>query len=390
MPVLKETAVLPSVERLLLGPGPSAVSARVMRALATPVLGHLDPQLLDTMDRLRGQMARVFKAPAGSLALAVSGTGTAAMETVVANLVAPGTRVVSVVNGYFGERLAQIAERQGGTVARVTGEWGRAIDPASVTAALAAQPPRVVTIVHAETSTGVLNPVAEIARAARAVDALLVVDTVTSLGGMPVDVGAWDADACYSAGQKCLGAPSGLAPVVFGPRALERRVPCRSFYLDLDLLEQFWIGRKYHHTIAATMVYALTEALAEVEEEGLDARWARHRRHHAALTAGLEALGLPLVVPAADRLWTLHTPRVPDGVDEAAVRRDLREQYSIEIGAGLGPLAGRVWRIGLMGASSTPGAVVQVLAAFEALLTRAGHAVQSGAGVGAALAALRS
>jgi alanine-glyoxylate transaminase/serine-glyoxylate transaminase/serine-pyruvate transaminase len=390
MPLQNEITGVPSVERLLLGPGPSAVSARVMRALATPVLGHLDPQLLDTMDRLRGQIERIFKAPPGSVALAVSGTGTAALETVIANLVAPGASVVSVVNGYFGDRLAQIAERYGATVARVTGEWGRAIDPAAVHAAIAAEQPRIVTVVHAETSTGVLNPVPEIGAAAREVDALLVVDTVTSLGGMPVDVSAWDADACYSAGQKCLGAPSGLAPVVFGPRALARRVPCRSFYLDLDLLQQYWAGRKYHHTIAATLVYALAEALAEVEEEGLEARWERHRRHHLALTAGLEALGLPLVVPTSDRLWTLHTPRVPDGVDEAAVRRDLREQYSIEIGAGLGPLAGRVWRIGLMGSRSTPAAIVQGLAAFEALLTKAGRQIPAGAGVGAAIAALRS
>ena len=381
---------IPAIERLLLGPGPSAVSTRVMRAMATPVLGHLDPQLLETMDRLRGQIARVFRAPAGSLALAVSGTGTAAMETAVANLVAPSSRVVSVVNGYFGERLAAMAERHGATVARVSAEWGQAIDPSAVAAAIERERPAVVTVVHAETSTGVRNPVADVAAAARAADALIVVDTVTSLGGMPVDVGAWGADACYSAGQKCLGAPSGLSPIVFTPRALERRVPCRCFYLDLDLLEQYWIGRKYHHTIAATLVYALTEALAEVEDEGLEGRWARHARHHAALTAGLEALGLPLVVPPADRLWTLHTPRVPEGVDEAAVRRVLREQHSIEIGAGLGPLAGRVWRIGLMGASSTPGAIVQLLGALETVLAGMGHAVRPGAGPGAALETLRA
>ncbi len=380
---------VPAVERLLLGPGPSAVSARVMRAMSTPVLGHLDPQLLDTMDRLRGQITRVFKAPAGSLALAVSGTGTAAMETAIANLVAPSARVVSVVNGYFGERLAGMAERYGGTVTRVSADWGQAIDPAAVADAIARERPTLVTVVHAETSTGVRNPVPEVAAFARAADALVIVDTVTSLGGMPVDVGGWGADVCYSAGQKCLGAPSGLSPIVFGPRALERRIPCRCFYLDLELLEQYRVGRKYHHTIAATLVYALSEALAEVEDEGLEARWARHARHHAALTAGLDALGLPLVVLPADRLWTLHTPRVPDGVDEAAVRRDLRERYSIEIGAGLGPLAGRVWRIGLMGASSTPGAVMQLLGALEALLADAGVRVPSGAGVGAALERLR-
>jgi len=381
---------IPSVERLLLGPGPSMVSARVMRALATPVLGHLDPQLLETMDRLRGQLARVFQAPPGSLALAVSGTGTAAMETAVANLVTSGTRAVAVVNGYFGDRLAQMLERYGAEVSRVNGEWGRAIDPDAVAAAIEAHAPALVTVVHAETSTGVLNPVRAIASAAHARDALVIADTVTSLGGLPVDVAGWDLDACYSGSQKCLGAPSGLAPIVFAPRALERRVACRSFYLDLSLLEAYWVGRKYHHTIAATLVYALAEALAEVEEEGLEPRWARHARHHAALTAGLEALGLPLVPPAGERLWTLHTPRVPDGINEAAIRNDLRERHSIEIGAGLGPLAGKVWRIGLMGASSTEGTVVQLLGALEDVLRRAGHAVASGAGTGAALDALGS
>jgi alanine-glyoxylate transaminase/serine-glyoxylate transaminase/serine-pyruvate transaminase len=379
----------PPVERLLLGPGPSAVSMRVMRAMATPVLGHLDPQLLATMDRLRAQIHRVFRAPEGSLALAISGTGTAAMETVVANLVAPGTRALAVVNGYFGDRLASMLERYGATVTRVAAEWGRAVDAARVEAAIDSESPSVVTVVHAETSTGVANPVREIAAAARARGALVVADAVTSLGGMPVDVSAWGIDACYSAGQKCLGAPSGLAPVVFTPRALERRVACRSFYFDLGLLQSYWVERKYHHTIAATLVYALAEALDEVEEEGLEARWARHARHHRALTAGLEALGLPLVPPPAERLWTLHTPRVPEGVDEAAIRRDLRERFSIEIGAGLGPLAGRVWRIGLMGASSTEGSIVQLLSALDTLLRAAGWArAASGSGVGAALDAL--
>jgi alanine-glyoxylate transaminase/serine-glyoxylate transaminase/serine-pyruvate transaminase len=359
---------------------------RVMRSMATPVLGHLDPQLLATMDRLRQQIHRTFRAPEGSLALAVSGTGTAAMEAAVANLVEAGTPAVAVVNGYFGDRLAAVLERYGATVTRVTGEWGRAIAVDAVADAIDAHRPAIVAVVHAETSTGVRNPVPEICQAARARDALVIADTVTSLGGMPVDVAGWGVDVCYSGGQKCLGAPSGLAPLVFAPRALQRRVPCRSFYLDLGMLEAYWVERKYHHTIAATLVYALTEALAEVEEEGLERRWARHERHHAALTAGLDALGLPLVPPADDRLWTLHTPRVPAGVDEAAVRRDLRERYSIEIGAGLGPLAGRVWRIGLMGASSTPGAIVQLLSALEQVLRTSGHATPAaGVGVGAAL-----
>ena len=285
-----------------------------MRAMAAPVLGHLDPALLDLMDDIRASLGRVFRAPEGSLALAVSGTGTSGMEAAVANLVAPGTRVVSVVNGYFGARLADMAARYGGDVRRVEGEWGRAIDPGAVRRALEEGGADVVAAVHAETSTGVREPGARrLPRQRRAHDALVLVDAVTSLGGMPLDVSAWDVDACYSGSQKCLGAPSGLAPIVFTPRALARRVPCRSFYLDLALLQDYWVGRKYHHTIAATLVYALREALLVVEEEGLEARWARHERHHRVLTSGLEAMGLPLYPPAGERLWTLHTVRVPDG-----------------------------------------------------------------------------
>jgi alanine-glyoxylate transaminase/serine-glyoxylate transaminase/serine-pyruvate transaminase len=361
---------IPAIPRILLGPGPSLVSARVMRAMATPVLGHLDPQLLSTMDDVREALGRLFRAPEGSTALAVSGTGTAAMETCLANLVEPGTRMVVVANGAFGERLAEISHRLGAHVHKVAGEWGRAIDPAVVSKAIADQAPHVVAVVHAETSTGVVNPVEAIAAAARAKDALVLVDAVTSRGGMPVDVAAWGIDACYSGSQKCLGAPSGIAPLVFTPRAWERRVACRSFYFDLGLLDGYWRERKYHHTIAATLVYALAEALAEIEEEGLEQRWARHRRNHDAFVAALAGLGLTVLPPESDRLWTLHTVVVPPGVDEAAVRRDLREQYNIEIGAGLGPLAGRVWRIGLMGASSTPSAIATLVAAMSSLLHR--------------------
>ena len=379
---------IPSIERVLLGPGPSPVPARVMRAMTTPVLGHLDPALLDVMDRLRAALARVFRAPEGSLALAVSGTGTSGMETAVANLIAPGTRVVVVVNGYFGGRIAEMAARYGAAVHRVEGEWGRAIDPETVRRAAAAHGADVVAVVHAETSTGVRNPVPEIAAAARERDALVIVDAVTSLGGMPVDVASWGADVCYSGSQKCLGAPSGLAPIVFTPRALARRAPCRSFYLDIGLLQDYWVERKYHHTIAATLVYALCEALAIVEEEGLEARWARHERHHQVLTAGLEAMDLPLYPPTGERLWTLHTVRVPDGVDEAAVRRELREGFGIEIGAGMGPLAGKVWRVGLMGAGSVPSSILLLLGALERVLRSAGHAARAGAGTGTALQAL--
>jgi alanine-glyoxylate transaminase/serine-glyoxylate transaminase/serine-pyruvate transaminase len=359
-----------------------------MRAMAAPVLGHLDPSLLDLMDEVRAALGRLFRAPEGSLALAVSGTGTSGMEAAVANLVAPGRRVLVVVNGYFGARIAEMAARYGGSVRRVEGEWGRAIDPDAVRVALAESGAEVVAVVHAETSTGVQNPVAEIAAAARAHDALVLVDAVTSLGGMPVDVAAWGVDACYSGSQKCLGAPSGLAPLVLTPRALGRTVACRSFYLDVALLQEYWVGRKYHHTIAATLVYALREALAIVEEEGLESRWARHERHHRVFAAGLEAMGLSLYPPHGERLWTLHTVSVPAGVDEAAVRRDLREQFNIEVGAGMGPLAGKVWRVGLMGAGSAPASILVLLAALEQLLGRAGHPLQPGAATAAALQAL--
>jgi alanine-glyoxylate transaminase/serine-glyoxylate transaminase/serine-pyruvate transaminase len=223
----------------------------------------------------------------------------------------------------------------------------------------------LVTVVHAETSTGVLNPVKDIAAAAHDADALVIVDAVTSLGAMPLDVAGWELDVVYSCSQKGLGAPSGVAPLVFTPRALGRRVACRSFYLDVALLEDYWIRRKYHHTMCASLIYALREALMMVEEEGLEARWARHERHHQLLAAGLADLQLSLLPPEGERLWTLNAVRVPQGVDEAAVRKRLLQIYNMEIGAGLGPLAGQIWRIGLMGASSTPALVTLLLASLR-------------------------
>jgi alanine-glyoxylate transaminase/serine-glyoxylate transaminase/serine-pyruvate transaminase len=325
-----------------------------MRALGAPMLSHLDPQFIAIMDDVRARLARVFQAPDGAFAFAVSGTGTAGMETAVANLVAPGTRVLSVVTGYFADRLAQMCVRYGATVTRVEAPWGRAIDSDAVRHALAASAADIVTIVHAETSTGVVNPVETVAALAREHDALVVVDAVTSLGGLPLDVAAWGLDAVYSCSQKCLGAPSGVSPIVFSPRALERRVACRSFYFDLTLLEDYWLRRKYHHTMSASLIFALREALVAVDEEGLAERWARHQRHHRALAEGLPALGLSLFPPEGERSWTLNAVTVPDGVDDAAVRRHLLEKFNIEIGAGLGPLAGKIFRIGLMGASSSP------------------------------------
>src|SRR5579872_3296704 len=324
-------SLLPNSDRILLGPGPTLTEPRVMRAMASPTLSHLDPQMMKLLDDVRARLARVYRAADGSFAFAVSGTGTSGMETTVANLVREGTRATVVVSGYFGDRLAQMCERHGATVTKLNVEWGRACDPDALRRQLQSTPADVVAMVHAETSTGVLNSVRELAAIAREHGALTIVDAVTSLGGMPLDVGAWGIDACYSCTQKCLGGPSGLAPVVFGPRALQQRVPCRSFYFDLSLLEDYWLRRKYHHTMSSTLVYALDEALTIVEEEGLDARWARHERNHQAFVAALSTLGLSLLPPESDRLWTLNAVRVPEGVDESAARMYLLDEFNIEI-----------------------------------------------------------
>jgi alanine-glyoxylate transaminase/serine-glyoxylate transaminase/serine-pyruvate transaminase len=341
-----------------------------MQALSSPVLSHLDPYLLDAMDDLRALLSRIFRAPQDATALAISGTGTSAMEAAVANVTEPGRRALVVVTGYFGDRLAQMLTRYGAEVERLDVEWGRAVDPARVADALKRARFDSVAIVHAETSTGVLNPVDEVARIVADHDALLIVDAVTSLGAIPVDVSAWGRAVCYSCAQKGLGAPSGLSPIVFTAGALERRAKSRSFYFDLDLLEDYWIRRKYHHTISSSLVLALREAVTAVEEEGLDARHARHRANHEALLGGMDHFGLSLLPPAGERLWTLNAVRVPDGVDEAAVRKALLLQFNIEIGAGLGPLAGPIWRIGLMGSGSTASNVLLVTAALSQVLQR--------------------
>lgn len=360
-------------ERLLLGPGPSPVSPRVMQAMAAPVISHLDPAMMEMLDDLRRRLAWAFGAGEGGLSLAVSGTGTSGMEAAVANVTKPGARALVVVTGYFGDRLAQILERYGAAVSRVQVEWGRACDPDHVARALSGAPADIVAMVHGETSTGVVNPVDEIVAVARQHGAVSIVDAVTSLGGVPLLAGRWGADVCYSCTQKGLGAPPGLAPLMFSARALDVRTPSRSFYLDLGLLEDYWVRRKYHHTISAPLVFALHEALVAVEEEGLEARWERHRRHHLALAAGLDALGVSLLPPADERLWTLNAVRVPDGINEAAVRRRLLDEFSIEIGAGLGPLAGRIWRVGLMGSGSTMSNVLLFLTALERVLRAEGY-----------------
>jgi alanine-glyoxylate transaminase/serine-glyoxylate transaminase/serine-pyruvate transaminase len=296
------------------------------------------------------------------------------MEAAVANLAEPGRRALAIVTGYFGDRIAQMLTRYGAAVDVLTVEWGHAVDPAAVERALAQASYDLVAVVHAETSTGVRNPIDAVTRLAHARGALVIVDAVTSLGAIPLDMAAWGVDVCYSCSQKGVGAPSGLSPIAFAPSALARRVACRSFYLDLSLLSAYWIERKYHHTISAPLVYALHTALGEVEEEGLDPRWARHEAVHQRLVSGLANLGMDVLPDPADRLWNLNAVRVPAGVNEAAVRSALLTRHQIEIGAGLGPLAGRIWRVGLMGSGATPQNVDRLLDAWPDAIRAAGSA----------------
>jgi len=360
---------LPTTDRLLLGPGPSPISPVVHAALSAAPRSHLDPDLVGLLDDIRQRLSTTFRAAADARVLAVSGTGTSALEAAVANLVEPGRRALVVVNGYFGDRLAQVMARYGADVQRVEGDWGRAADPEVVGRALAAGGFDLVGLVHGETSTGVVNPAREIATLARAHDALTVLDTVTTLGAVPVEMSAWDVDVCYSCSQKGLGAPSGLSPLAFSARALGRRIRSRSFYLDWSLLESFWLERRYHHTISAPLVYALHAALGEVTSEGLEARWQRHERAHRALVDAIGRLDMSLLPPDGERLWSLNAVTVPAGVEEAGVRQRLLREHEIEIGAGLGPLAGRIWRVGLMGFGATTANVERLSAALTAVLT---------------------
>lgn len=364
-------------ERLLLGPGPSNCHPRVLRALASPLLGHMDPEFMALLDQTSAMLRALFRTK-NALTLAISATGSAGMETCLGNLLEPGDKALVCVNGVFGNRMCDIVERLGVNLVRLDAEWGTAFAEDTVCAAIARERPALVAIVHAETSTGVRQPVADIGACAREHGALFVLDTVTSLGGCPVEIDAWGVDAAYSGTQKCLSCPPGLSPVTFSERALERiRRRSRknsSWYLDLALIMNYWGGdRAYHHTAPVSMVFALREALRLIGEEGLEVRWARHERNHGALAAGLEALGLALPVVPARRLWMLNAVSVPAGVDESAVRKGLLQRYGIEIGAGLGPLAGKIWRIGLMGHSSSRANVVQLLAALRAELAAQGR-----------------
>ncbi len=376
-----------------MGPGPSGANPRVVRAMGAPLLGHLDPEFLRIMDECRAMLRLVLRTE-NQVTLATPGTGTSGMEAAVMNLVEPGDNAVVGVCGYFGERVAQMAERAGGNVTRVNAPWGSPVDPATVAEAVkAAGNVKLVGIVHAETSTGVQTPIEPFAAIAREAGALLLVDCVTSLGGLPVEADRWGADVVYSGTQKCLSAPPGVAPVTFSEQAWNavksRETPCNSWYLDMSLLEAYWDERRaYHHTAPISMIYALHEALALVLEEGLEARWARHERNGRALQAGLEAMGLALHADAGYRLPVLTTVRVPDGANDAEVRGALLRRNSIEIGGGLGELKGRVWRVGLMGESSTAGNVLLFLNALGRILREQGFRADIRAAISAAEARL--
>jgi alanine-glyoxylate transaminase/serine-glyoxylate transaminase/serine-pyruvate transaminase len=382
--------------RLLLGPGPSPVHPRVYRAMTTPLLGHLDPKFLEIMNEVQGQLREVFQTR-NPFTIAVSGTGSAGMEAALVNVIEPGDTVIVCAAGVFGNRMADIVGRAGGKLVKLEVPWGQTFPLATVEEALRKSAPvKAVCIVHAETSTGAQQPMEGLGKLCHANGALLVVDTVTSLGGVPVTVDAWEADAVYSGTQKCLSCPPGLAPLTLSPRALDairaRKAKVQSWYLDCGMIADYWAEGKrvYHHTAPITMVYALREALRLVAEEGLEPRFARHRRNSAALMAGLAVLGCRPQAQEGHRLPSLNCITVPDGIDEAAARKSLLADFNIEIGGGLGPLAGKVWRIGLMGYGSAPENVVAVLAAIEQTLARQGRKVPPGSAVGAALAAYQS
>jgi len=370
-------------DRLLMGPGPSDVPARTLQAIAAPCIGHLDPYFLAIMNEVQ-QLLRFLFQTENELTIPVSGTGSAGMETCFVNLIEPGDEVAVCVNGVFGTRMSDIVNRIGGKLIRIDAEWGTAIDPQAVADAIKGKHPKVVAVVHAETSTGVCQPLEDLARIAHDAGALFLVDTVTSLGGMPVSIDEMDIDATYSGTQKCISGPPGLSPVSFSPAAVraieQRKTPVVSWYLDLSMVRDYWgTDRKYHHTAPINMIYSLREALRLIAEEGLAARHERHRLNHRALVAGLEAMGLSMLVPEQIRLPMLNAVNIPDGVDDLTVRKTLLNEYGIEIGGGLGQFAGSVWRIGLMGHSCRRKNVFLLLGALESVLKGQGYIAKPGA-----------
>jgi alanine-glyoxylate transaminase/serine-glyoxylate transaminase/serine-pyruvate transaminase len=363
---------LDSGPRVLLGPGPSMVHPRVLRAMAAPLVGHLDPYFLQIMDRTQDLLRYVFQTK-NQLTIPISGTGSAAMEASVANFIEAGDSVLVCINGYFGHRLTDMAQRYGGEVFTINRSWGEVFTPQEVEEAVVAHKAKVVAIVHAETSTGAKQPLDEIAKVVHDQGGILIVDAVTSLGGIPVRVDEIGIDVCYSGTQKCLSVPPGLGPITVSPRAEEilskRKTTVPNWYLDLSMVQKYWgTERTYHHTAPISSNYALYEGLRLIAEEGLENRWDRHRRNAQLLWEGLEELGLSLHVPKEFRLESLTTVRIPNGVDDVKIRTQLLKNYNIEIAGGLGELKGKVWRIGLMGYSSRAENVLLLLTALERAL----------------------
>ena len=375
--------------RILLGPGPSSVHPRVLQAMTLPILGHLDSEFFQVMDDVCEMLRLVFRT-SNFMTAPISATGTGAMEATCANLLEPGDTAIVCRNGFFGDRLGNIASRCGANTVVLDFPWGKPVDVQAIEDELKRHDRvKMVGVVHAETSTGVLTPLEEIVGVVHSHDALIAIDAVTSLGGHQVEMDGWDIDVCFSASQKCLGSPPGLAPISMGPRAMEvvktRPTSVQSFYFNLKDLESYWSQtRAYHHTSPISNTYALRESLRMMMEEGVDARIARHTRVADALRAGLQALGLELMADPAYRLNPLTTVMVPDGIDDAVVRRILTQDYGIQIGGGLGQIAGKVWRIGLMGDSARDANVLALLSALEIILPSLGYEVAYGASLSAA------
>ena len=380
-------------QRILLGPGPSSVNSRVLQAMTLPILGHLDPRFFRVMDEVCEMLREVYRTE-NLMTVPLSSTGTGAMEAACANMLERGDKIIVCRNGFFGDRLADIAERCGAETVTLDFAWGDPLDVQVLADALEQHGPvKAVGVVHAETSTGVLTPLPEIVNLVHRHNALAIVDAVTSLGGHDLRMDEWDLDVCYSGTQKCLGAPPGLAPISFGPRAMEvintRQSQVQSFYFNLKDLENYWNQtRAYHHTTPISMTYALRESLRMMMEEGIENRIRRHARVAAALRAGLEALGIGLMAAEGYRLNPLTTALIPEGVEDAAVRQRLLNDYNIEIGGGLGQVRGKAWRIGLMGESAKETNVFALLSALEQILPDLGYEVATGASLAAAQRAL--
>ena len=380
-------------QRILLGPGPSSVHPRVLQAMTLPLLGHLDPQFFRVMDDVCEMLRQVYRTE-NFMTVPLSSTGTGAMEAACVNLLEPGDTIIICRNGFFGDRLADIAQRCGAQTIVLDFEWGQPVAlPALADALERHANVKAVGVVHGETSTGILTPLPEIVNLAHRHNALIVVDAVTSLGGHDLRMDEWDLDVCYSGTQKCLGAPPGLAPISFGPRAMQvinrRATPVQSFYFNLKDLESYWNQtRAYHHTTPISMTYALRESLRMLLEEGIENRIRRHARVAAALRAGLEAMGIGLLAAAGYRLNPLTTALIPEGIEDAVVRQRLLADYNIEIGGGLGQVRGQAWRIGLMGESAKETNVFALLSALEQILPTLGYEVASGASLSAAQRAL--